>query len=111
MKEFFRTSKVTGSRARSPAIGSLLHANDDVEVLVDLRAGAERHDCGRVNLLDDRGTLNSAAGAQAVAPVNGGVEPSSFEPNPPRHGVFHQSSLRPVLEGFGLGDDADRLQV
>src|SRR5260370_8078655 len=82
MKEFFRTSKVTGSRARSPAIGSLLHANDDVEVLVDLRAGAGRHDCGRVNLLDDRGTLKTDAAGQVVALVNGGVEPSPFEPNP-----------------------------
>src|SRR2546429_7464928 len=82
MKEFFRTSKVTGSSARSPAIGSLLHPNDDVEVLVDLRAGAGRHDCCRVNLLDDRGALKTKAAGQAVALGNGSVERSALEPNP-----------------------------
>src|SRR6202795_2347059 len=111
MKEFFRTSKVTGSSARSPAIGSLLHANDDVEVLVDLRAGAGRHDCGRVNLLDDRGALKTKAAGQVVALVNGGIKPSAIEPNPAFADRLGNFSGRLVRGEFGLGDDADRLQV
>src|SRR5258708_15572587 len=111
MKEFFRRSKVTGSSASAPAIGSLLHANDDVEVLVDLRAGAGRHDCGRVNLLDDRGTLKTEAAGQVVALVNRGVEPSAFEPNPASADRLGNCAGRLLRGEFGLGNDADRLQV
>src|SRR6266700_3181372 len=111
MKEFFRTSKVTGSSTRSPAIGSLLHANDDVEVLVDLRAGAGRHDCRRVDLLDDYGALKTKAAGQVVALVNGSVEPSALEPNSAYADRLGSYSGRLVHGEFGLGDDADRLQV
>src|SRR6266700_1433961 len=111
MKEFFRTSKVTGSSTRSPAIGSLLHANDDVEVLVDLRAGAGRHDCRRVNLLDDYGALKTKAAGQVVALVDGSVEPSALEPNSAYADRLGSYSGRLVHGEFGLGDDADRLQV
>src|SRR5258708_10994236 len=111
MKEFFRTSKVTGSSARSPAIGSLLHANDDVEVLVDLRAGARRHDSGGVNLLNDCGALEAKAAGQVVALVNGGVEPSALKPNPAPVDWLRDRSGRLVHSELGLGDHADRLQV
>src|SRR5216684_4041911 len=111
MKEFFRTSKVTGSSARFPAIGSLLHANEDVEVFVDLRAGAGRHDGGRVNLLDDRWGLKTEAAGQVVALVNGSIEPSALEPDPASADRLGNCSGRLVHGEFGLGDDADRLQV
>src|SRR5712691_6978187 len=111
MKEFFRTSNVTGSSARSPAIGSLLHAYDDVEVLVDLRTGAGRNDCGRVNLLDDRGALKTKAAGQVIALVNGGVERSAFEPNPAPADRLGNCAGRLMHGEFGLGDDSDRLQV
>src|SRR5438046_2260196 len=111
MKEFFRTSKVTGSSVRSPAIWSLLHANDDVEVFVDFRAGAGRYDGGRVNLLDERGTLKSKAAGQVVTLVDGGIERGAFEPHPALVDRIGNDSGRLTHGQFGLGDDADRLQV
>src|ERR1700730_1773442 len=111
MKEFFRTSKVTGSSARSPAIGSLLHANDDVEVLVDLRAGAGRHDRGGVNLLDDGGALEAKAAGQVDALVNGGVEPCALKPNPAPADWLRDRSGRLVHGAPRLGDGGDRPQA
>src|SRR5882757_6216415 len=111
MKEFFRTSKVTGSSGRSPAIWSLLHANDDVEVLVDFRAGAGRYDGGGINLLDERGALKGKAAGQMVALVDGGIERGAFEPDPAFVGRLGNNPGRLMHGQFGLGDDADRLQV
>src|ERR1700736_3565774 len=111
MKEFFKTSKVTGSSASSPAIVSLLHANDDVEVFVDFRAGAGRHDGGRVNLLDEHGRFKCKAAGQVVALVHGGIERSALEPDPASVDRIGNGSGRLMHGQFGLGDDADRLQV
>src|SRR5882757_5919721 len=111
MKEFFKTSKVTGSSGRSPAIWSLLHANDDVEVLVDFRAGAGRYDGGGIDLLDERGTLKCKAAGQVVALVDGGIERCAFEPNLASVDRIGNRSGRLVHGQFGLGDDADRLQI
>src|SRR5712691_9021346 len=111
MKEFFRTSKVTGSSTRSPAIASLLHANDDVEISVDLRAGAGLNDGGRVDLLDDRGPLKAEAAGQVVALVDGSVERTALEPDLSPADRLGNSSGRFVHGEFGLGNDADRLQV
>src|SRR5712691_1865824 len=111
MKEFFRTSKVTGSSTRSPAIASLLHANDDVEISVDLRAGAGLNDGGRVDLLDDRGPLKAEAAGQVVALVDGSVERMALEPDLASADRLGGRSGRLVRGEFGLGNDTDRLQI
>src|SRR6266478_9119282 len=111
MKEFFRTSKVTGSSTRSPAIASLLHANDDVEISVDLRAGAGLNDGGRVDLLDDRGPLKAEAAGQVVALVDGSIERMALEPDLASADRLRGRSGRLLHGEFGLGNDTDRLQV
>ncbi len=58
--------EVTGSRETSPAIGSVFHANDDVEIFVDLGARAGRNHGRGIELLDDRGPWKRKAAGQGA---------------------------------------------
>src|ERR1700733_6174618 len=111
MKEFFSTSKVTGSSGSSFAIASLLHADDDVEIFVHFRFRAWRHHGGGVDLLDDRGAVENEAAGQVLALEHRRVAGLTVEPDRTPGDGFGRDAGRLMDGEFSFGHDADCFQV
>src|ERR1700733_8895264 len=111
MKEFFRTSKVTGSSATLSFIGSAPHLDNDVEIFIDFGTRARRdHDSG-IELLDHRWPGERKTSRQIGALIDGRLDDALIEPDGPSTLRSGRLARWFVNGEFRFRHDADGLQI
>src|SRR5687767_2655642 len=113
MKEFFKTSNVTGSSCSTELLVMISlrpYRDDDVEIFVDRGGHPGRHDDGRVDLLDDGRASDAETRRQLLALVDRSVPGFRLEPDLPADEWNLALRVGRVDRQFRLRNEADRLE-